>query len=402
MMKRLSAMFCVGLVVMFMITIFTRFFNQNVLIEKLHMDNRFTRAILFDKLQQPDAVNIHWAQLYPFTNANTGGTTTGERLNNRVAMIEKKINEYTAEGLAGYMWFTETAMHIEDMLDWELHEVVVDMGGGYLVEPLGKEDITPSVRALVEFDQFLKDRDIDLLYVQCPNKISRDDSLPGIANFFNQNADNRLSALSSYQVPWLDLRDAVHAESLDHHDLFFRTDHHWKPETGLWATGKLAEYLNTHNDFSIDLSLFNPERYRRDVYEDWFLGSYGRRLTLIRAAPEDISLLYPQFDTDVSMQIPSRALDIRGTFEIFYDYRHIEKIDYYKRSPYAAYLYGDNPVTTIHNNIAERKNKVLFIGDSFSLAFVPFFACSIENTELLNLVHFTGGVRSYIVQTSLT
>jgi hypothetical protein len=151
---------------------------------------------------------------------------------------------------------------------------------------------------------------------------------------------------------------------------------------------------------TIDLSLFNPERYRRDVYEDWFLGGYGKKVTLSRAALEDISLLYPQFDTDVSIQIPSRAIDAQGTFDVFYDYRQIEKIDYYTLNPYMAYLHGMNAVTVVHNNIARNESKALFIGDSFSLTLVPFLACGIETTELLLLGEnqFTGSVKSYIEQ----
>lgn len=38
-------------------------------------------------------------------------------------------------------------------------------------------------------------------------------------------------------------QEAEH-EKINHHDLFYKTDYYWKAETGLWAVGIMAEFLN--------------------------------------------------------------------------------------------------------------------------------------------------------------
>ncbi|MDR3170303.1 MAG: hypothetical protein LBU17_01600 [Treponema sp.] len=396
-----------GVLVFFMLTIFARFFTQNVLLERLHMDNGFVRAILyFDRPSyQQGMVILDWAEMYPFKGAKQrddpeGNTNTLDRFNDVIITLEEKINAYTTDVLIAYTQFAEKASKIEWLLGWNLHETIVDLGGGYLVEPVGKFDAMPSVRKFAEFNNFLAGLQIDLLYVQCPNKICRYDTIPaGIANFFNQNADEFLAGLSSYQIPYLDLREAIHAGGFDHHSLLYRTDNHWKSETGLWAAGKLAEYLNTRNGFMIDLSVFDPDSYRYDVYANWYLGGYARKLTLARAAPEDFTLIYPEFDTDFSIQMPSWGIDTRGTFDVFYWKEQVSKVDYYNLSPYYAYFHSFNAVASIHNNVLQSGKKILFINDSFGWTFIPFFACGVENIDSIDLRNFTGSVRSYIEQT---
>jgi hypothetical protein len=220
-----------------------------------------------------------------------------------------------------------------------------------------------------------------------------------MSDFTNENADELLEALSLRHIPYLDLRATILQENLDHHSLFYKTDHHWKAETGLWAAGIIAEYLNRNNGFDIDLDLFDPEHYRYDTYENWFLGYYGRIVTLKRARPEDINLIYPLFDTNFSLRIPSRKIDKEGGFDIMYDYSQIDKIDYYNLSPYAAYLYSNNPVTLIHNNLLNDGRKILVIHDSFFPTVGPFLAVGIENLETIDVRVFTGSVKTYIRQT---
>jgi hypothetical protein len=122
----------------------------------------------------------------------------------------------------------------------------------------------------------------------------------------------------------------------------------------------------------------------------------GKKLTLARADPEDFSLLYPQFATDYSLQIPSKGINREGSFDILYDLRQVAGRDYYRLNPYAAHLYGDNPLTVVRNNRAPNNKKILLVKDSFSLCVAPFLSAGIENLDLLDLRHFDGSIKSYV------
>jgi hypothetical protein len=99
-----------------MVSIFTRFFTQNILIEQLRMNNGFTRIIFFDRpLKDTVTANINWAKLYPFKTrvgssmrANVFGS-----FKNKITNIEEKVENYTTEGLINSLFFVETAVKYE-------------------------------------------------------------------------------------------------------------------------------------------------------------------------------------------------------------------------------------------------------------------------------------------------
>ncbi|GHT57512.1 hypothetical protein FACS1894109_09830 [Spirochaetia bacterium] len=412
-MKKIVTRCFIGVMVLFMASIFLRFFTWNVLIEILHMNNAFTRIVFFDQLvsEEPVINNINWAKLYPFQNNDTVKISKSIISKTKISDIEEKIEKYTKESLVNRMNFVKSAVRYEKLIGWNLlNGDVYDLGDGWLAELVKKVEILPGqseqnvhgittpAAALYEFNGFLANLDIDFLYVQSPYKISKEDKIIGASDFSNENADELLKALSLRHIPYLDLRENIRQENRDHHTLFYKTDHHWKAETGLWAAGIIAQYLNANNGFDIDLDAFKPEQYRYDVYADWFLGSLGKKVTLLQTPPEDIGLIYPRFNTSFSLKIPSKNIDTEGAFDIFYDYSKINEVDYYNLSPYGAYLYGNVPNVIIRNNFLHGNKRILVIKDSFVNCVNLFLSLGIEYIDVLDIRHFTGSVKTYIKQ----
>ncbi|GHT96738.1 hypothetical protein FACS1894141_7210 [Spirochaetia bacterium] len=191
------------------------------------------------------------------------------------------------------------------------------------------------------------------------------------------------------------MRENIRQENRDHHRLFYKTDHHWKAETGLWAAGIIAQYLNANNGFNIDVGLFDPERYRYDVYEGSNLGSLGRKVTLIRAHADDGVLIYPEFDTDLSMLTLAGNIERQGTFGVTYKNKPIHKPNYYTSFYDWEYSIGNE---VIHNNLLHDGKKILFIMDSFFKTVTPFLALGVENIAAIDLRGFTGSLKTYIKQ----
>jgi hypothetical protein len=390
-----------------MISILVRYFTRNIFIEKMHLDNSFTRFVFFDspRLEKIGVyTDINWKKLYPFESNEVSIMSSGllANIKNKIFSIEKKINTYTDENLINRIKFVEAATEYENTLGWQLDEII-DLGEGYLSGTLDKISTDKHVKSVYDLYSFLTELDIGFLYTQAPYKICRYDTLVGISDYSNENTDALLYALQENDVPYFDLRTVLHNEMLDHHSLFYKTDHHWKAETGLWAAGKISEYLNLNYGFEINTSLFLPEQYKYEIYKNWFLGSVGRNITLKRTHVDDISLLYPVFNTNLSLQIPSRNIDKQGAFDIFYWYEQIINKNYYYLSPYDTYLYACNQVVNIQNNLINDRKKVLLITDSFGQVVAPFLALGIENIEMLDLRQsvngYSGSVKTYIKQT---
>jgi hypothetical protein len=380
-----------------MLSIVLRF----VLVDRLRIENKIVKMVFSDEGRDYTPIGIE-KELTKKLQVYKEQKDFLRFVGLKTELVKMHINDdFTNRSLPNRIHFIELASLYEKSLNWYFfpNADIYDLGDGMFTELVKKADVHYHATSLCELKDYLDKLNIHLLYVQCPHKNSKNDFFIGSTDFSNENADNLLHELSLKKVPYLDIREYIQKENLVHHNLFYKTDHHWKAETGLWSTKILSGYLNENAGFEIDLNLFDPKRYRYDVYENRFLGTYGRKVTLKRANPEDISLIDPMFESDCSLRIPGKNIDTQGNFSVFYDYKQIEKENYYNLNPFEAYLHGNNSTVFIHNNLSPNKKKVLFLKDSYALAVIPFFSLAVENVEVLDLRIFTGSVKTYIEQT---
>ena len=182
--------------------------------------------------------------------------------------------------------------------------------------------------------------------------------------------------------------------------LFFRTDHHWLPTTGLWAAGQIAGWLKETGGVPLREELLQPENYRQEQFAAYFLGSQGKRRTRVLAEPDDFMLLYPKFSTSLHYEIPGLGLDTYGDFSVTYDRHEVERKDFYGSNPYAAYNFADCSLIHIENfSEAAAAVKILVVKDSFANSVAPFLALCVKQMDILDPRWFKGSIRSYIKKT---
>ena len=412
------------ILVLFMALTGIRFGTRALLIDRLGMDNAFTRLVMWDNQQlavpgslpDPSQATPEWWERYPFT-VPTGQNspfakqlqwmhTLQERIKKLSGKAATMVELYTNEHLMFRQTMMEGANHYNRLMGWNLagyaeYNNVIDLRGGYLTTFNSWFDVSENAAAVADFEQYLQSKEIPLLFVQLPNKISRlQEGFNGFVDYYNDNANRLVSGMRDKGVPVLDLREQVEKQGLNHEDLFFNTDHHWLPQTGLWAAGEISRELNENYGYAIDLSLLDPENYNYTLYEDFFLGTLGKKVTLARAKPDDFTLMHPKFPTKLHLQIPSFQLDLTGDFDIIYDKAPLKQKDYYHSDPYGAYLHSTSGMPAIVNldNLlmpAEGK-RVLVLGDSFSYTIVPFLGLGLEGVDFLDLRVFNGSLKGYL------
>ncbi|GHV25969.1 hypothetical protein FACS18948_0590 [Clostridia bacterium] len=125
------------------------------------------------------------------------------------------------------------------------------LDNGHIVDLRGKssqKSLDAQILSITSLYQAQRDKGKYYLCVIPPGKISKygDTGLPaGFNDYYNDNNDRLIEALRKEGVPVLDLRDLVEDEGLVYADLHYKTDHHWKAETGFWAYGKIMEHLTS-------------------------------------------------------------------------------------------------------------------------------------------------------------
>lgn len=356
------------------------------------------------------AKNIHidWAKRYPFDNITKNS-------DKKIHYFPKphsrtpanRMENWFEDNISIYHSAAEFQRSYDKTIHWNIINPaynVVSLHDGYWAFVYKKQDMKERINSVISFKKFLQSLGIPLTYIQAPGKINKygkqDAWLRGRYDFSNANADQLLSGLQQNDIDTLDLREYFHETIPEnqYHQLFFRTDHHWLPQTALNAASFIAQYLNRKYGIEIYSSGLDAKHYNIDILPQYFLGSAGKKVTLSQTQPEDFPILHPVFPTNMHLNIPDKGINKDGPFEITYDRNEIDHIDYYKRNPYGAYGYGDRPLVTIKNlQFAGLSDpKILIIKDSFGDTMVPLLSLGCKNITTVDIRLFNGSLRTLI------
>ena len=360
---------------------------------------------------------VNWQQLYPFEGEekeNTVAKTGTENSENPQSKCDIKLNfafaEKTKHGINSWIdknfclrdfWIQSSRKIVHFLIGDFLHSRIITVGNdkGYVSYGGDKYDVSKHARAVIELDEFLRQNGIPFLYVQAPSKISPLDYEAGTIDFSNQNADEFLKLLKESDVNFIDMREELLNTGRDFHDFFYKTDHHWKAETGLFACPIIAKKVNEIAGIEIDTDVFDSQNFDFEIFKDSFLGSVGRDLTLANSNMEDITLITPKKDFDLQTELYAMDKRIRkasGGFETFIFRERLQtKETALTGEAYSIYMFG-NSNQFIKNNSCSNDYRILFLGDSFTNMVEPFFALSVKNFDSLDLRAFDGSFKNYV------
>lgn len=399
---------------LFFISIMARFISKNLLLEAFDLDNWLVRAIWWDYPagldMQEEQVAVDWKKEYPYKQEDESREPdfiTGKfnKLQNKLRAAEAVIDKYATDYLVNRVKLIEYANNIEKLAGWNLqcytdYNSVTFLEDGYLTGIEAVKEMTEIADNLGDLNEFLSSYNIPVVYVHIPAKTCPylDGELAETVDFSNQNADSLLEKLKARGVPCLDLREAIHAQGLNHHELYYITDHHWKVESGLWAAGVIADYLNREEGFQIEPELYDQSHYDFTIYPEWFLGSQGKKVTLAKTRADDFTVVIPRFETSLNCEIPSLGMREEGDFRILLDESKYQEKDVYNMSPYHAYSWGDNALMTVTNLNDKSGKSILLIHDSYGDPVAPFMALGVETLYSMDMRFFSGSLQSFIEQ----
>ena len=404
---------CLGLLFLVMASIFLRFFTAKVLVQRMHMDNGFTRVVTGD-LQQYGAkkshknVPVNWEKKYPFdhdTSWLSRGLGRMTAIQTRIANgPEKGVMSWTTDNLAGYSYLVECGRKLEDQLGWHIVNPsmnIAKLPDGYLSHVFWRQDMHKHAEQIEHLAELSRAQGASFFYVQTPFKVNAYGDAETRENLDHtaENVEELTNRLQQAGIPILDLRPEWQGLSdTEYHGLFYRTDHHWRPETALHEAGVIAAYMQEQYGMQVEMSRFDPSEYEWQTREDWFLGSQGKKVTLARTQMEDFSWGEPRFPTQIQLEIPSLGIDEMGDFSLMLDYSNVQHRSAYHANPYAMFLYGDQAYTHIINQNLQHfpQKKILAFTDSYGDTMIPFLAMGVREVVKVDVRHFTGSVEKLI------
>ena len=261
---------------------------------------------------------------------------------------------------------------------------------GTLVNHIVKDD--EALRAQVidpaaELGGKLKEKGISFVYLLPLFALcGQEPLLPyGAEDGTNASQDQIAQQLREKGITVIDPREALHRRRLDHHALAFKTDHHTRPESGLFIAGVIAEYLRQNEGFTADESLFDPARYETGTYSRFFRGTFFSCYGPCYLEPDDFPVITPQFPTSLTVQRQTKVIEETktGDFrETLLDLSRLESPDSDLLLLYTGDNYGLHRAV---NHRAPNEKKILLIHDSYSCAVIPFLALACRELVSVDL-----------------
>ena len=252
-----------------------------------------------------------------------------------------------------------------------------------------KRTVSNNLEYTIAYKKQLDSMNVYFLYVAAPTIICKyDPQLPfGTTDFSNEIMDEFLEGLKSANIDFIDLREELHKDGLDHHKAFPNTDPHWKPEIGFWAAKKITEHLSKQGVLPVTHELDDINNYNIDTHKNISIGYCAAKTGTTFAGigtkfygKDDISLIYPKFNTKITALYPAGDLVVddstahNSVTDSFYNtfFRTEGLKSNWLNSAYMAGLFPQT--TTYANNNAQNNTKILLFGDSFTAVIIPFLA----------------------------
>lgn len=274
---------------------------------------------------------------------------------------------------------------------------VVKMDNGYLAYayPRVDDEILKSFADnCAKLKQTADEQGIPFVYVMAPEKGENGKFPVGAKNNIKDNCDRFASLLQERGIELLNLRDKKDEQGISEEEMFFITDHHWKPKSGLWATKEILEKFKTDYGFAYDEKVTDISNYNVKTYKDYFLGSQGKKVGqyFTELGLDDIDLITPNFQTSLKSEIPFSDEITEGDFcDTVMRLNNLEIKDFYKKRAYSVYSKGDIALHIVKNNLAPEKGKTyIVIRDSFAGVVTPFLSLAVKSVHAIDLREFDG------------
>jgi len=290
--------------------------------------------------------------------------------------IKEKINYYATELLIFKKVIAQVGFFSGSLFGNKiLPNGVMDLGEGYLTQPRPKysiKNIDTIVQRIGYFKHILDSIGIPLVYAQYPGVICSDDEVSKTGkDFTNQAKLELMEKLSQIGVPIIDLTRECR------HSLFYKTDHHWRVKTSIWAGQEISKKLNELYDFDLNVELLDTNNFTEKLVGKW-LGSMGEKVIPLYDK-ENFYIYSPKYATDINWILfgGGELFQSSGSFDSLYHFVSdtIESKQAYEAA-YPGLIFSQN------NNLPDGK-KILLIGDSYNNPLSKFLALVFKEVNFI-------------------
>lgn len=289
--------------------------------------------------------------------------------------FSKKYEEYTNDQFIGRDLWIDLKSRSEFLLGRVENNGVIYGKDNYLFDKfdtLDRERVVTNTKALNVFIKNAEDlgSDISVMIVPSSYEVYKE-LLPEGAPLVNQEEEIKNIYNNIEGGRKLDVLKLFQENK--EHQLYYKTDHHWKIN-GVYLAYK--DYIEEIGEKPVNLNEFNKNEI------DNFYGTFFSKAKPFKGE-SDILTYYDI--SNIKMQIGAEVYDT------LYDLSYLNT-----RDKYSIFLRGNNPLTIIKNEELNNGKRLLVVKDSFANSMVPFLTQNFEEIHVVDLRAFMPALSQYI------
>lgn len=270
---------------------------------------------------------------------------------------------------------------------------IIKDGDGFLffIGPASIETVDYAKNKIVELNDYCHSLDTEFAFIYYPSKSNSNviSTEYGIDTNLEEIRYDFISYLEKNGIDYLHIRELLEGDGYKTKDVFYKTDHHWTTNAGLYSARAIVNYLNDEYGYRLNNSDLDENEFSYIYYDDLWFGETGRSLSRSWVGTLDgFTQIMPKNNTSIS-QIYADGTRVDGDFSIMVDdyWYDKENINYYDFSAHYTYAKGmaPNPVIYHNNYIDENGKKILIIKDSFSIVVIPFLTLAVEDIAIWDM-----------------
>ena len=282
---------------------------------------------------------------------------------------------------------------------------VLKLNNGYLTFKENENtDLSGLQQYLIDLRKTCDSTGSKLLYI---NKLSKDTAdeelLPRFYPYMYYSNFNEIKPkLQEQDIQVLDIQEKVREKNIDKYSLFFKTDHHWTPQAGVFVSESICKEINNIYGWNLDVNTFNLNDYEIDTYYNSFLGSQGKRVGALYNGIDDFYVVKPSFDTNLTVDIKDIGFNITGNFqETMLHEESITPNNLLNKNDtaYDTYMKGNHSLVKITNHNLKNGKNALLILDSYGCVVAPYLSLQFSQLDCIDIRSYNGSVKDYIMET---
>ena len=209
-----------------------------------------------------------------------------------------------------------------------------------------------------------------------------------VLDYSDEIADEIVTLVRDAGVDLLDSRDILPYSGVDLADYLMYTDKHWSTRASLIMAQRIAQELTTLTGTDLHAEKLDIQNFETLTYPQLFLGNYGQRVGVANIAPDDITLYWPKYATNIHRYTYylGDVTDVEGAFKesvIRWKYLEPDAGKTYNLKAYMDYGLTENYEFLRNDDAADCT--ILLLKDSYSASIGSFLSLVADNVCAVDL-----------------